>query len=258
MIKYLKLAPNAALAGFAGVLLMALATAGPLRAAAVNVGVAHNFTAPVKEIADRFAAETGHQAILSFGTTGQLYTQITQGAPFGVFLAADRDRPALAVEAGTALADSRFTYAVGRLVLFSRDAGRVSGEDVLRKGDFTRLAIANPAAAPYGAAAIDVLTTLDLRETLAPKIVQGNNVTQAYQFVATGNAELGFVALSQIVNVDGGSRWIVPEHLHRPIAQDAVLLKTGADNPAARAFVEFLKGEQARAIMERFGYAPGG
>ena len=231
--------------------------AAPARAGTVNVAVASNFADAAREIGVLFEASTGQRAVFSFGSTGQLYTQIAQAAPFEVFLAADQTRPALAVEEGHAVAASRFTYATGTIVLYSADPGLVAGEATLAAGGFAKIAIASPDAAPYGAAAVETMRALGLYAALEAKLVYGNNIAQAYQFVETGNAELGFVALSQIAAHDDGSRWIVPEELHSPIAQDAVLLKRGAGNDAAAAFVAFLKGPEARAVKEKFGYGAG-
>ena len=191
---------------FGGVLLAALvALVAPptARAGEVLVAVAANFTEAAQEIGRSFTAETGHRAEFSFGSTGQLYTQITQDAPFAVFLAADRERPALAIDQGFAVPDSRFTYAVGKIVLYSTDPDLVVGEETLRAGTFTHLAIANPVTAPYGAAAVEAMKALGVYEASQGKIVQGTSIAQAYQFVATGNAELGFVALSQVARNDG-------------------------------------------------------
>ena len=229
-------------------------TSTSLPAAQTNVAVAANFTDAAKEIATAFRQKTGHQAILSFGSSGQFQTQITQGAPFQVFLSADDIRPRKLVEDGLAVADSRFTYAMGKLVLWSKSPGFVKGEETLRSGAFAKLSICNPIAAPYGAAAVAAMKSLKLYEGLQPKLVEGATITQAYQFVETGNAELGFVALSQLTVNDAGSRWLVPQELYDPIRQDAVLLKSGADNEAARAFVQFLRGPEARAIIEKYGY----
>ncbi len=224
-------------------------------AAETQVAVAANFTEPAKEIATAFAAKTGHKASLSFGASGQFYAQIANGAPFEVFLSADADRPKQAETAGLAVAGTRFTYAVGKLVLFSKTPGLVDAKGaVLAKGSFQKLAIADPATAPYGVAALQTLEKLKLTDQLQPKIVKGSSITQAYQFVQTGAAELGFVAMSQVVNETGGSRWVVPDADHVPIEQQAVLLKTGEANPAAKAFLSFLKGGQARAIIKRYGY----
>jgi molybdate transport system substrate-binding protein len=233
---------------------LALAAAPPARAGETNVAVAANFTDAATEIAAVFKEKTGHKAILSFGSTGQLYTQITQDAPFEVFLAADDERPRKAIEEGFAVPGSQFTYAIGTLVLWSQDPDLVHGAKTLRDGDFAKIAIAKPQAAPYGAAAVQAMQLLGVYDQLEPKIVQGNNISQALQFVQTGNAELGFVALAQVARDDDGSRWVVREDLHDAIRQDAVLLKTGADNEAAKAFVEFLQGREAAAIIKDFGY----
>jgi molybdate transport system substrate-binding protein len=231
-----------------------LAIAAPAAAGQINVAVAANFTEPAKEIARFFKEKTGHEAVLSFGATGQFYTQITQEAPFQVFLAADQERPKKLVDAGFAVPDSRFTYAVGKLVLWSKTPGLVTGRETLSAA-VEKIAICDPAAAPYGAAAVETLKSLGAYEQLKPKLVQGANISQAYQFVETGNAEIGFVALSQVAKSDAGSRWIVPQELYTPIRQDAVLLKKGAGNEAAEAFVAFLKGPEARKVIESFGYA---
>jgi len=222
-----------------------------------KVAVAANFTAPSKEIAAAFEKAKGHRIVLSFGSTGQLYTQITQAAPFDVFLAADQKTPRKAVDEGRAVPDSRFTYAVGKLVLFSKSKDLVTGEATLKDGKFQKIAIANPVTAPYGTAAVAAMKALGVYDALSSKIVQGNNIAQTFQFIDTGNAELGFVALSQVIKVEAGSRWIVPGKLHDVIAQDAVLLKTGAENAAAREFLAFLKGPEARAVIEKYGYGIG-
>lgn len=226
-------------------------------AAEVKVAVAANFTEAATEIGAQFEKATGHKAVFSFGASGQLYAQIAQAAPFEVFLSADRERPQKALDDGLAVAGSRFTYATGRIVLFSIDKDRVKGEATLRQGVFAKIAIADPAAAPYGAAAIETMRKLGVYDTLKDRIVQGANIAQTYQFVATGNAEVGFVALSQVTDAGPGSRWIVPENMHAVIAQDAVLLKSGEANPAAVAFAAFLKGPEAGAVKERFGYGRG-
>lgn len=224
----------------------------PAFAGETKVAVAANFTEPAQEIARLFAEKTGHTATLSFGATGQFYTQITQGAPFEVFLAADNIRPAKAVEEGFGVPGSVFTYAEGALVLWSTDPARVTGPEAL-KGDFQKIAIANPETAPYGLAAVETMTSLGVHDALSSRIVQGTNISQALQFVETGNAELGFVALSQVVQ-KGGSRWLVPSTAHAPILQDAVLLKTGAENEAAKAFLDFLRGPEATEVIRSFGY----
>ena len=240
----------------AAAFLVALALGAPALAGEVNVAVAANFTAPAAEIAAAFEKAGGDKAVLSFGSSGQFYAQIANGAPYQVFLSADAERPAKAEQDGLAVAGTRFTYAVGKLVLWSKTPGLVDPAGaVLAKGGFAKLAIADPTAAPYGLAAVQTMKALGLYDRLRPKIVQGASITQALQFVDTGNAELGFVALSQVADRKDGSRWLVPEADHEPIVQQAVLLKTGAANPAARAFLAFLKGPQARAIIEKYGYA---
>ena len=236
-------------------LVAALVLAGPAFAAEVKIAVAANFTEPAKEIAARFKARTGHDATLSFGSSGQFYTQIAHGAPFEVFLSADAERPLKAEREGLAAPRTRFTYAVGQLVLYSKTPGLVDGAGaVLATGRFNKLAIADPASAPYGAAAVQTLRKLGVYAAVKPRIVTGGSIAQAYQFVATGAADLGFVALSQVIGEPGGSRWIVPAADHAPIDQQAVLLKTGKDNPAAKAFLAFLKGPAAAAIIRKYGY----
>lgn len=240
----------------AALLSLVLALLAPAASAAeVKVAVAANFAEPAKAIAARFKARTGHDASLSFGSSGQFYAQIANGAPFEVLLSADRERPEKAEAEGLAVPRSRFTYAVGRLVLYSRTPGLVDGRGaVLRRGRFDKIAIADPRTAPYGVGAVETMRRLGVYDALAPRLVQGTSITQAYQFVDTGAAELGFVALSQVVRVRGGSRWLVPAASHTPIDQQAVLLKVGAGNAAARAFMGFLKGPEARAIIRSYGY----
>jgi molybdate transport system substrate-binding protein len=223
-------------------------------AAETHVAVAANFTDAAKEIATAFKQKTGHEAVLSFGSSGQFYTQITQDAPFQIMLSADTERPSKLVDGGLGVAGSRFTYAIGKLVLWSKDPDLVKGEETLKSAAFAKLSICNPVAAPYGAAAVETMKSLKLYDTLKPKFVEGANITQAYQFVTTGNADLGFVALSQLTGSESGSRWMVPQDLYQPIRQDAVLLKKGADNPAAVAFISFLKGPEAAAIIMKYGY----
>lgn len=238
-------------------LTLALLTAiSPIAAAAgeTHVAVAANFTEAAREIAQAFEKSTGHKAVLSFGSTGQLYTQITQQAPFEVFLSADDKRPTKAVADGLGVEGSVFTYAVGRLVLWSAKPGMVTGPETLAAGDFDKIALANPKTAPYGLAATEVMAALKVDAALAPKQVQGNNIAQTFQYVASGAAELGFVALSQLAGREDGSRWLVPEKLHTAIRQDAVLLKTGADDAASKAFMTFLKGPEASEVIAKFGY----
>ncbi len=232
-----------------------LGATSPAFAADAIVAVAANFTEPAKEIAVAFNKATGHTATLSFGASGAFYAQMGHGAPFEVFLSADAERPEMAERDRLAVPGSRFTYAIGRLVLYSATPGFVDDAGaVLKAGTFDHLSIADPTAAPYGMAAMQVMQALGVYPALAPKIVKGSSITQAYQFVATGAAALGFLAQSQVFNIQGGSRWLVPKRLHKPINQQAVLLKTGADNPAALAFVKFLKGPRSIAIIHRYGY----
>jgi molybdate transport system substrate-binding protein len=227
-------------------------------AAEVQVAVAANFTAPMQAITADFEQATGHQAKLAFGSTGKFYAQIKNGAPFDVLLAADDETPARLEKEGAAVAGSRFTYAVGRLALWSAKPGYVDGQGaVLRQGAFRHLAIANPRLAPYGAAARETLNTLGLLAALQPRFVQGENIAQTFQFVSTGNAELGFVALSQVFEggkLKRGSAWVVPVELHVPIRQDAAILARGRNNPAAQALMKYLKTDKARAIIKAYGY----
>lgn len=217
-----------------------------------HIAVAANFTAVAETLAELFEAETGHEAVLSFGSTGQLYAQITHAAPFDVFLAADLSRPERAIADGFAVEGSLFVYAEGRLALYG--PGRDLGDGVAAlRSDFSRLAIADPGAAPYGPAAMETLAALDLLETVTPRLVQGENIAQTLQFVESGNAELGFVAASQVLRK--GDQWLVPATLHGPISQGAVLLDAGADNAAAIAFLDFLSTEAAVAVIEAAGYS---
>jgi molybdate transport system substrate-binding protein len=237
-------------------LLAALAfITSPAHATDTLVAVAANFTGAAKEIATAFKRDTGHEAIMSFASSGQLYAQITQAAPFQVFLSADGEHPQKLIDARLADGASRFTYAVGKLVLWSKDPTLVKGEATLTSAAFARLAYANPAAAPYGRAAVQVLQALKLFDALKPKLVEGASIAQTFQFVRSGNAQLGFVARAQLAGEAGGSRWEAPQQLYEPIRQDAVLLNKGAGNEAAAAFMAFLKGPQARAIIEQHGYA---
>lgn len=232
----------------------------PVCADSVDVAVAANFAGPMAAIAERFHAATGHDVRLSPGATGKLYAQVANGAPFDVFLSADEETPRRLVAEGFADGASRFTYAVGALVLWSPDAGlTVADGAALKTGTFSKLAIANPKTAPYGRAAIEVLGKLGVLAAVEPKLVQGESIAQAFQFVRSGNATLGFVGLSQVLGEDGaiaGSAWRVPEALHAPIRQDAVLLKHGRGNVAAAALLAYLKGDAATTVMRRYGYTP--
>jgi molybdate transport system substrate-binding protein len=245
-------------------ILVALAGAlmGTVHADEVKVAVAANFTAPMQKIAAAFEKETGHKAVLSFGATGKFYAQIRNGAPFGVLLSADDEVPARLVKEGMAVPGSAFTYAIGQLVLWSSQSGVVDAQAAVlhemasgkRSG---KIAVADPKLAPYGAAAMQVMDQRGLTAKLRPHFVTGENIGQTFQFVKTGNAALGFVALSQVM-VDGsistGSAWVVPAHLHDSIRQDAVLLKTAQANPAANALLQYLRTDAARTVIRAYGY----
>ena len=226
-------------------------------AAQTTVAVAANFTDAATDIAAAYKAKTGNDAVLSFGASGQFYTQISQGAPFDVFLSADDERPKKAMADGFGVQNSAFTYAIGKLVLWSKQPGLVQGEATLTNARFDKLSICNPVAAPYGAAAVETMRSLKLYDVLQPKFVVGANISQAFQFVQTGNAEIGFVALSQVIDDTAGSKWMVPQSLYAPIRQDAVLLKRGEGNAAATGFLTFLKGPEATAIIRKYGYEVG-
>jgi molybdate transport system substrate-binding protein len=244
---------------FASALFLVAAQAGE-----VTVAVAANFTAPMQQIAKAFEKDTGHKALLAFGATGKFYAQIKNGAPFAVLLAADDETPARLEKEGWVVASTRFTYATGRLALWSKQANRIDDKgEVLRSNNFEKLgihkiAMADPKLAPYGAAAMEVINKLGVQAHVMPKLVQGESIGQTYQFVSTENAQLGFVALSQI-SLDGritqGSAWVVPQNLHTPLKQDAVLLNAGKDNPAAAALLKYLQSDTAKAIITRYGYA---
>ncbi len=245
---------------FTQLLLAAGAVLLPLAASAVEttVAVAANFTGPMERIAQEFEKATGHKAVVAYGTVGKFYAQIKNGAPFDVLVSADDETPMRLEKDGLALPESRFTYAIGKLVLWSTKPGLVDDQGaVLKRADFRHLAVANPKVAVYGAAAVEAMNKLGVFAAIENKIVLGENITQAYQFVATGNAELGFVALSQIYK-DGqfaaGSHWLVPPQLYPPLKQDAVLLSRGKGNPAAEALLAYLKSQPARKIIRAYGY----
>ena len=239
-------------------LLSSLLLAVAAQADEVQVAVAANFTAPMQQIAAEFEKDTGHKAVLSFGATGKFYAQISNGAPFEVFLSADDETPARLEKEQLIAPHARFTYAIGKLVLWSAKEGYVDGKgDVLKNNEFRHLSLANPKTAPYGAAAVETLKKLGLLERIEPRLVQGENIAQAHQFVATGNAELGFVALSQVYKegkITSGSAWIVPANLYAPMRQDAVLLARGKNNRAATTLLDYLKSGKARAIIKAYGY----
>lgn len=239
-----------------GVAFMLLCGFPSIQGADVRVAVATNFNRTATVLAHRFEQQSQHAIRLIFGSTGKHYAQITHGAPFEVFLAADERRPALLEKNGLAVPGTRFTYAQGRLVLWSPDANRVDAKgDVLANGHFRKLAIANPKLAPYGFAAREILQARGLWKKLQPRLVRGENIGQAYQFVRTGNAQLGFVAAAQIFTggnlPDTGSWWVPPQSLYTPVMQQAVLIK---DTPAARAFIQFVKSDVARNIIRQHGY----
>jgi molybdate transport system substrate-binding protein len=244
---------------FKGMLLCGMAVlVSAVHAADVHVAAAANFTAPMKRIAEEFEKNTGHKVVLSYGATGRFYAQITNGAPFDVFLSADDETPARLEKEGFAVAGSRLTYATGRLVLWSATPGLVDDKAaVLLRNDFKHVAIAAPKLAPYGAAAMETLAKTGMLPSLQAKLVTGESIGQAFSMVSSGNADLGFVAMSQVFEdgkLKSGSAWVVPANLHSPLKQDAVLLTRAKSNPAALQLLTFLKSGQARAIMNSFGY----
>lgn len=227
-------------------------------AAQATVAVAANFAEPMRAVAEVLRKTTGHTLEVSLGSTGRLYAQIRNGAPFDVMLSADQKAPEQLEADGLAVPGSRFTYATGKLVLWSADATRVDDRgDVLRGGAWRKLAIANPKTAPYGAAAVEAIDKLGLTGAITPRLVQGESIGQAHNFVFTGNAELGFVAMSQVLEggrLKGGSMWVVPQALYTPIRQDAVLLRRGEQNEAARALMQLLRSESVKALIRSYGY----
>ncbi len=225
----------------------------------INAAVASNFYNPFREVAKQFEKETGHKVRIISGSTGKLYAQIVHGAPFELFLAADSKRPTLLEKKGNAVAKSRFTYALGKIALWSPNPNWISkdGTSTLRTSAFGYLAMANPKTAPYGKAALQTLQKLSLWEKVRPRVVQGENIGQTFQFVASQNAELGFVALSQILdpkNKIKGKKWDVPVSFYDPLKQDVVILEKGKNNPGAKALWEFLKSDQAKLIIKKYGY----
>ncbi len=238
-------------------LTLGLALPGWSVAGEVTVAVAANFLAPMKAIARRFEAQSGHGVTLVSGSSGKLYAQIRQGAPFDLFLSADREKPRSLAASGEIVADTRFTYAVGRLVLWSPGKSLPDNPlDDLAGDSYRRLAVANPELAPYGRAAVEVLQSLGIARSASARLVRGENIAQTWQFVATGNADAGLVALSQIRqrSPDAATWALVPDRLHGPILQDAVLLRAGADSAAARALLTFLRSETALEVIRQFGY----
>ena len=241
------------------IVIMALCLLSSAMAAAeVKVAVAANFAAPMKDIAAAFEAQTGHKVALTPGATGKFYAQITNGAPFDLFVSGDDETPARLEKVGKTVPGTRFTYAIGRLVLWSpKESVVAEGGEVLKSGNFRFLSIANPKVAPYGIAAMQTMQKMGVLTKIEPKLVQGENIAQAHQFVVTGNAELGFVALSQVWQngkLTSGSGWVVPETFHEPLRQDAVLLDTGSRSEGARALLNFMKSDKAKEIMTAYGY----
>jgi molybdate transport system substrate-binding protein len=244
--------------------LSAAVVSATAKAEEVTVAVAANFTAPMQKIAQVFEQDTGHKVLLAFGATGKFYAQIKNGAPFAVLLSADDETPARLEKEGLAIAGTRFTYAIGRLALWSKnpflvdDKGQVLLSNNTDKNNFKKLAIADPKLAPYGAAAVEVIERMGVIDKVRSKLVQGDSIGQAFQFVMTENAELGFVALSQI-SIDGrisqGSAWVVPQNLYTPLKQDAVLLPFGKDNTAAIALMKYMRTERAQTIIRSYGYS---
>ncbi len=237
---------------------LAAASATGAHAAEAQVAVAANFAEPVKAIAAVLEKTTGHRLRISTGASGAIYTQIKNGAPFDVFLSADNERPAMLEKDGLAQPGTRFTYATGKLVLWSAKAGRVDANGaVLKAADLGKVAYANPKTAPYGAAAVQVLEKLGLKDAISPKLVQGESIGQAYNFVKTGNADVGFVALSQVLSggrLKEGSMWMIPQANYDPIRQDAVLLKKGAENEAAKALLQLLQSPRIKDLIRSYGY----
>ncbi len=229
----------------------------PVFAEQALVAVAANFVPPFREIAMEFEKSTGHQLQVAGGSSGNFYSQIKNGAPFDVFFSADMERPKKLEDEGLGVKDSRFTYAIGRLVLWSPNADLIRGEETLRFKQYKKLAMANPKTAPYGVAAMQALQRLELWDSLQSQIVMGESLGQTMGFIESGNAQLGFVALSQVLDpkIKGqGSRWDVLTNLHEPIKQDVILLTKGKDNVAAKALLEFMSGPQAKKIVEHYGY----
>lgn len=225
------------------------------RAETATIAVAANFTEVAKQLRQAFEQQSTHTLKLSFGSTGKIYTQIMHGAPYDVFLSADQQRPQKLLQQDHAVADSQFTYAVGKLVLYSRDAkAQVKDGAILRNPTLKRLAMANPKTAPYGAAAQTVLNNLSLWPDLKSSIIQGDSIAQTYQFTFTGNVDAGFVALSQLAGQPNANYWLIPQDLYYPLNQDAVLLQNGEQNQAAIAFMAFLRSAQAQTLIGSFGY----
>lgn len=240
--------------GLAVALVAATSLAPAFAAGTVNAAIAANFAQVATDLAAKFKAETGDTVNLSLGSTGALYTQITQAAPFDVFLSADDKRTKTAIKDGFGVDGTDFTYAVGKVVLYSPSIDVTDGATVLKASAFQHIAIADPKAAPYGAASVAVLDKLGLTDAVKPKIVTGESITQALQFVDSGNAELGFVALSQVIGKPATQVWLAPQEDYPAIKQNAILLKVAADNQAAKDFLAYLKSDEAVAVIKAAGY----
>jgi molybdate transport system substrate-binding protein len=242
-----------------GIALLGIASSGPARADELRIAVAANFAGPIQKIAPAFEQASGHKLLVSLGATGKFYAQIKSGARFDVLLAADDETPRKLEAEGDAVAGTRFTYAIGKLVLWSARPGYVDAQgEVLKQGDFAHIALGNPRLVPYGLAATETLTKLGIYKDLAPRFVMAESIAQAHQFVSTGNAELGFVALSQVIRegaVTEGSAWIVPPEFYAPLRQDAVVLSAASRSPAVAAWMRWLQGDAARALIKTYGYA---
>ena len=242
-------------------LVFSISSAGIVRAETATIAIASNFGEVARHLVDEFESISGHDLTLVMGASGRFYAQISNGAPFDAFLSADSDKPAELIESGLALSDSVFTYAIGRLALWSNDETLVKDNaSALSISGSHKIAYANPRLAPYGKAALEVIKALSLFNVLEGKLVQGENIAQTYQFVFTGNADLGFVALSQILQggtLGSGSAWVIPKSLHSPIRQNAVLLARARDNLAANEFMRFLKMPASRSIIRSYGYETG-
>jgi len=237
---------------FIGILILLLTNLS--FAETIHVAVAANFTNAAKEISKIFSEKTGHKVILSYGASGLLYMQIKESAPFHVFLSADKEFPKRLADENFGVTASQFTYAIGKLVLWSKKSELPPSDQILKNGNFTKISIANPALAPYGSAAIEVMNALKVYDTLRSKIVQGNSIAQAFQFIDTDNAEIGFIAQSQIIDRKDGMSWLIPQNLYTQISQDAILLKSAEKNIAAQEFLIFLRGETAKDIIRKYGY----
>lgn len=251
----------------ASMVLLPIILLSEAQAQSINVAVASNFIHPMRALVSSFEKQSSHRVKASFGSSGKFYAQVKHGAPYQVFLSADQAKPIALEKDGFVVANSRFTFATGRLALWSSKENFIDKRLIpLKTNQFNKLALANPKLAPYGAAAIEVLKNIKLDQATQSKWVKGENIAQTFQFVSTGNSDLGFVALSQIIrqntpqnaaqvaSIKQGSAWIIPSHLHQAIAQDAVLLTKGENNPAAHEFMQFLKSPQAQKIINAFGY----